>query len=294
LFAGAEVQESAFLPNRLTGQRREVDVVIRGTVGGYPLTVSVEARSAMRRADAPWVESMIGKHQELPTDKLILVSRAGFTDQARELATRSGVIPVSPKDISADDFVGRIVNNLGSLWPKLISLTPSRYRVSVRTNTGGTTVFPSDGDHLIFTAEGHVVASIQEAVIHQINSKIVDLMEQIGMRDMTEDMDRKFSLTIGGPTMVGEDARLPLFARFDELDPPELHAILEIEAWGDAHIEVREATLTHSRLGDAFVAYGSFVLTGRSALVVVTESEDGGNMTMRLGETTMRSTIEGD
>jgi len=51
---GATVTESDFLVNRVTGERREVDVVIRLEVGPYPVMVCVEATSGKRRADSTW------------------------------------------------------------------------------------------------------------------------------------------------------------------------------------------------------------------------------------------------
>ena len=38
------VEESAFLTDRETGDKREVDVVLRSNLGDYPLVLSVEVR----------------------------------------------------------------------------------------------------------------------------------------------------------------------------------------------------------------------------------------------------------
>src|SRR3954447_25916201 len=80
--ATATVEESAMLVHRTTGELREVDVVIRSYVAGYQIIVGIEARASARKADLPWVESIIGKHSELPTSQLVLVSESGFTGPA--------------------------------------------------------------------------------------------------------------------------------------------------------------------------------------------------------------------
>jgi predicted Mrr-cat superfamily restriction endonuclease len=93
LAGDAVMEESAMLTNRLTGEQREVDVVLRRTTAGYETVIAVEATSRRAPVTAPWVEQMVGKHANLPTDKLVLVSESGFTKQARELAERENAIP---------------------------------------------------------------------------------------------------------------------------------------------------------------------------------------------------------
>jgi hypothetical protein len=82
---GATVEQSAMLVNRLTKRKREVDVVIRTNAATHEVVVGVEATKGGRMATVEWVECNIGKHQNLPTDKLVLVSQSGFRPQAREL-----------------------------------------------------------------------------------------------------------------------------------------------------------------------------------------------------------------
>lgn len=96
---GAEVTESALLTNRVTGVEREVDVVIATTVAGYEILVGVEGTATGRKASTPWVESMLGKHEDLPTAKLVLVSEAGFYEPARKAALAKGALPLSPTDL---------------------------------------------------------------------------------------------------------------------------------------------------------------------------------------------------
>jgi hypothetical protein len=82
----ADLQESAMLRNRVTGAEQEVDVVIRSRPAGHEVIVSVEATDRGRKADIEWVQQMLGKHADLPTSKLVLVSGGGFTERARRLA----------------------------------------------------------------------------------------------------------------------------------------------------------------------------------------------------------------
>ena len=47
--------------------KREVNVVIRRTVAGHEVTVSVEATAMSPPAGVTWIDEMISKHADLPT-----------------------------------------------------------------------------------------------------------------------------------------------------------------------------------------------------------------------------------
>src|SRR5438034_62901 len=127
----ATVEESALLRNSLTGEEREVDVVITSRVAGHELVLAAEATAAGRPADTGWVERMLGKHRNLQTDKLVLVSEGGFTKQARQLALKENAVPLAPEDLAGDDPAYQIVNHLRSIWPKVVSLTPTEAVIHV-------------------------------------------------------------------------------------------------------------------------------------------------------------------
>jgi len=95
------IEESALLPDKETGQMREVDIVVQGAVNGHLLTVSFEVTAQSRPVGAPWVEQQLRKHSCLPTDKLFLVSQSGFSGPARKKAESNGAVAV---DLSGGDI----------------------------------------------------------------------------------------------------------------------------------------------------------------------------------------------
>jgi hypothetical protein len=106
--AGCRVRTSSFLRGA-QDIPREVDVVVECDVDGQVFTQSFEVLGKSRPATLEWVEQMIQKHAELPTDRLFLVSWSGFSKNAMAVAkSRPGVIPVVPLTIehgrSSDDF----------------------------------------------------------------------------------------------------------------------------------------------------------------------------------------------
>ena len=82
----AKVTESALLPDAVTGKMREVDILIEGEVGVYKTVIGIECIDWRRKADVTWIEKMYQKHQNLATDKLVAVSRLGFTSNANKKA----------------------------------------------------------------------------------------------------------------------------------------------------------------------------------------------------------------
>lgn len=99
---GATVTESKFLIDRQTGDEVEVDIAIQSIVNGFPITISIEVRDRGRPATIEWVRESIGKHATLPTNKLVLVSKSGFTKSALKKATENEIEALSLEQ--AEDY----------------------------------------------------------------------------------------------------------------------------------------------------------------------------------------------
>lgn len=280
---GATVEESAMLVNRVTRKPREVDVAIRAIAAGHEVIVAVEARASMRRADAHWVESMLGKHANLPSDKLVLVSQAGFTRQARSLAEEHGALALEPSDLTGEDPAGRIVNRLKSIWPKIVSFTPERAQVTVE-RSDGEKWFRAPADLWLFLSDGTEIGTLLECVRAQMSLSWEKIIDDIGLRDIPETMDRFFTLEMGGLAVNFKGGRQDLYVRYEEAGKePEFHRVVHVRVVGKAHIEVAEVELAHARLGDVIFSQGTATVAGRQLLLVATEDEQGGQLSIRFG-----------
>jgi len=100
----ARVTESAMLPDRVTGESREVDVLLVAITAGYQVNLGIEVISWARPADTPWVEKMRAKHDNLPTDKLILVSESGFSGPAKRKAEFYGIETLTVEEACEADW----------------------------------------------------------------------------------------------------------------------------------------------------------------------------------------------
>lgn len=123
--ADVGVTESRLLRDAVTGDDREVDVVIETIVDGDPILISVEVLGRTRPADRPWVEQMVKKHDRLPTNKLILVSWSGFTASARACATAEGgrISVLTPEQVEEDGVpvtARRPVTAFALGWPSIV------------------------------------------------------------------------------------------------------------------------------------------------------------------------------
>lgn len=100
----ARVTESAMLQDRVTGGQREVDVLVVATTATYQVNLGIEVISWSRAADTPWVEKMRAKHDNLPTDKLILVSESGFSGPAMRKAEFYGIETLTIEEACEADW----------------------------------------------------------------------------------------------------------------------------------------------------------------------------------------------
>lgn len=107
----AQVTESAMLVDRVSGERREVDILVTAIAGGYTVQLGIEVVSWSRPADTPWVEKMRAKHENLPIDKLILISKSGFSKPALCKAEFYGIEALTLEEASEAD------------WPLIATLT---------------------------------------------------------------------------------------------------------------------------------------------------------------------------
>lgn len=104
LAGNAQVQESAMLQDKISGDFREVDILISTKSSSYDVLIAFEVVARSRKADTPWVESMYSKHSSLATDKLILVSEKGFTSTALKKAKFYGIETVTIENALMTDW----------------------------------------------------------------------------------------------------------------------------------------------------------------------------------------------
>lgn len=119
---GWKVNESHMFADLITGDQCEVDIVAQTTVGTYSMFLSIECRDHSRPADVLWIEGVAKKHEHLPTSKLVLWSRSGFTKAAAIKARALKIEAISQAEAVQADWA-RLAREL--IGGQLQHVTPS-------------------------------------------------------------------------------------------------------------------------------------------------------------------------
>lgn len=84
---GGRVTESVLLPER-NGGEREVDILMEtpGVSPDRPMRTAVECRDHRRLADKTWIDQIYGKYRDIEVDRIVAVSRTGFSRGAKRKA----------------------------------------------------------------------------------------------------------------------------------------------------------------------------------------------------------------
>ncbi|HEX8409546.1 MAG TPA: restriction endonuclease [Thermoanaerobaculia bacterium] len=87
------VQQNARVRPLAGGRPREIDVLIRATVSGYPVQIAIECKNERQPVGAGQIDAFIAKlqHVGIPVRSSIYISSAGYTRGAKERARAAGV-----------------------------------------------------------------------------------------------------------------------------------------------------------------------------------------------------------
>ena len=263
LAEGALVTESMMLVDRVTKRKREVDICVEGTVGGHPVLVSIECRDHRRVADVTWVDAMKAKHDRLPTNALILASRAGFTPEARAVASGYGIQTFDLADIETADF-SALFGFGSSLWSKSVTITAAKVLITVTPTDllSGETVAVMP-DNLVYSSDGSELCQVVELVQMLLNSR--------GARYYLLNegkVDHAWFEIIWEPPR--DHLNNPLFLR--KIDPVALREIRTLNIQGPCKFEITEFGMRAGLMGNIHVAWGKTGIFGRDAMVVATNS----------------------
>jgi hypothetical protein len=256
--SGARVVASEELVGE-TGKGREVDIVVYHNVGEHKIILSVECTALGRPADVGWVEKMRGKHSGLLTNKLILVSKSGFTPEARDVAKLSGIDTYSLPEAET--------LNWSSVVRSIPLLKVDFFIMPVLT--GGSVVLGGSPDseltaEMIEDAEvidpgGRPPRTPKDLMIELLeNPGVIDALRKHARSDMNTIVSFTAPLKPGFVLAVRSGQQYPLLA---------------VEVQAQCRKELREIRLEQTSYGSAAVAHGQCEILGRPMEVVFTQQE---------------------
>jgi hypothetical protein len=265
LDVGATVEESAMLPDRLTGTPREVDICARGRLANQQVIVSVECRDRGRPADVTWVDEMHTKHSRLATDLLVLASHSSFTPEAIRIADAYGIRHLALDDIESTAS-NRLFPETSSLWGKTWSVTIERVTITVELSATDTVEnVQAHPDTALVLADGtHLCSSAEMA---QGLASLEQLQRQIGSEATPEHKFAQF----GWQRLEHDGKRICV----QKLHPLEYRPIQRFDVIAKCEVTVNEFPLKHGTYGPVRVAWGTGTMLGSEMMVVATVQENG-------------------
>lgn len=259
----ARITESRELTDNIIGKSREVDIVIERNEGFHDIIIGVECSggSGSRPATVEWVERMWGKHSSLPTDKLVLVSKSGFTASAKKKAgwwNISALTLDQVQDFDWDSLVTRIgkVELRNFLLPHV---------------TGIKVIFGGDPDEklhvndldlpnsTLYGPEGTAAKPFDIVNGWLADPGVLKKLEEVAFTDASTVINFERELKRGCYLIDGKGVKRPVVA-------------LQVEA--RCRMEVSEIPLEQGAYGEAQIATGVGTSFGRPTQVVFVQKQD--------------------
>jgi hypothetical protein len=263
---GVRVEEPAFLIDRITEAEREVDIVVRGSVGGHAVVISIECHDRARTDHVGWVEEMHGKHLRLPTNVLILASHSGFSEEAIKVAEVHGIrcFVFDDVDVSSPD---RIFPDTQSLWGK--TWTIGIDGVSITVDASGSLpreTGPASPDFQLFLEGGTPLCSAAEMVTALVNN------DRLQERIAAEIQPQHTFLELG---WIGPLLGHRIYLRREDPPPSCMRPIERFNVVARCSVTVHPFPLQYGQYGGVRVAWGKGTMLGRLLMLVVTKDEKG-------------------
>lgn len=104
--AGAQIESPAWIPDKDTGEPREVDVLVRLPYAHQPVTITIECRKHKARQDVRWIEQLAQKRASVGADRTVAVSQSPFTEPAKRKAAQLGIELRTFSELDADELLG--------------------------------------------------------------------------------------------------------------------------------------------------------------------------------------------
>lgn len=262
------VNPSAMLTDIITGELREVDILVETTAIGRKLSLAVECRDWKRPQSVQWVEEMHAKNLALPVNKTVLVSSKGFTKAALKKAAHYGMDSIVPGEVTPG-FIGSVVNNLHEVVTKRAHFKVKTVMLQIQLADGHAPWVPTFADSPVYTQDGTEIEAVGGIVRGMLDGNPA---QQTHLRSATE-KDKFMNIRTNGPTSRDGD---PLFVipaiEGKELPPAP---ILGMYIEGPVKLDLVKISLTHGDYDGMPYSSGSTPFEGMRVSVVATEGKDG-------------------
>lgn len=259
--AGAKVVASKLLKDSRTGEYREVDIVIETKSGIHPVTIGIEVIEHGRPASSPWIEGISKKHEDLPINKSIAVSRSGFYRPALKKALAYKIDTLTLQEATNLDWKAKI-DRMASI--KIVSfLLPSLTNAKVIfTDESSVTQFRGANPEMLnlYKPSGEPRGSLLAVLDCLIaDDGFIRKLEDVAYTDSGTIAEGEFRLEKGSYVLGPND------------DKHEVHSI---KFTVKCRKEELDAELVKGRYRETAVVMASGTSFGRTTQIVITEQKD--------------------
>jgi hypothetical protein len=244
---------------------REVDIVVEAPIAGHLVTVGIECIEQGRPASVEWIDKMHGKHRDTEIDKLVLISKSGFSVTAKASAASLGYEALTLDEAEAVDWTHTIhlqqrmtlrshafeikdarMTLVRPSGETLRELTLDDYRTVMLTGA----VLKPDGTHLRSFSELINGAFYSQSALEQFERLTIE--DELRLLRMEMDF-------VPGTHFLDPDGQTRFLKKF--------WAVFQFKRLDDV------VQFTQAAYGDARVAHATGSLQGRSVTIVVTEQQ---------------------
>lgn len=125
---GIAVERNIWLPTKDGKDKREIDVLISGSIAGYPVRLAIECKNYHKPIQKKDIDAFVGKLNDLsfPTQQCIFVCTSKYTEGAIKRASSAGIRTLLLKGLTQDRLKEAIYDALQSvvyLFPLIASLS---------------------------------------------------------------------------------------------------------------------------------------------------------------------------
>lgn len=252
------VTESALIADPITGQLREVDILIEHLVARYRARIILECRDRSRAATVQWIDELAGKYQNSGA-KIVAVSRRGFTKTALQRATGAGIEAVSVSKAVNRDWLAW-VTGLPAVKIELVRVDLVRIELILAPELRSESLpAPSPDARLRLSQESEWTTPRQLYDALRQNPRLSQVLDsrpndEAGLRTVTIGLPPTSQLDVGDDRIVHPDG---------------------LRYYWRVTPEVVEIAMQPLRVGDQDVAMGTAVGTDWKAHLVWSYAPDG-------------------
>lgn len=120
---GGKVTESGMVFDKGANELREVDILVEYRYAHHDFKIVIECRDRSRKESVEWIDNLIGKNKSLSVNKVVAVSKSGFTKNAKNKAKANDIDTLTLEEAIDTDWSNFLFK------PGIVIITSENFRL---------------------------------------------------------------------------------------------------------------------------------------------------------------------